>query len=110
MNHFSKFALYTIAFLILFTPFMAQAQWSKAENGTLIIRGGWLFDGVSDTRRWNSGIIIRNGKIVDVDANVDVEIPGSANVIDLQDSETILPGLIDLHAHYNLDLVDVGRV
>ena len=34
----------------------------------------------------------------------------AANVIDLQDSETVLPGMIDLHAHYNFDLVDEGRV
>ena len=31
-------------------------------------------------------------------------------VIDLASSETILPGFFDLHAHYNLDLVDQGRV
>jgi len=40
-------------------PLLAQAQWSDPHDGTLIIRGGWLFDGLSDTRRRNSGIIIR---------------------------------------------------
>jgi imidazolonepropionase-like amidohydrolase len=30
--------------------------------------------------------------------------------MELQDSDTILPGMIDLHAHYNFDLVDNGRV
>ncbi len=46
---------------------------------------------------------------MEVDANA---LPQSteATFIDLQDAETILPGLIDLHAHYNLDLVDEGRV
>ena len=110
MNHFFRFALHATTFLILLTPLMVHAQWSDPEDGTLIIRGGWLFDGVSDTRRRNSGIIIRNGEIAEVDADVQPQISSNAIFVDLQDSETILPGLIDLHAHYNLDLVDVGRV
>ena len=75
-----------------------------------MIRGGWLFDGVSNTRRQNTGIVIREGKIVEVDADLHEKIFTASNVIDLSDSETILPGMIDLHAHYNLDIVDVGRV
>ena len=61
---------------------------------------------MSDTRRLNTGIVIRNGKIVEVDA----DIRSAGKVIELQDSDTILPGMIDLHAHYNFDLVDNGRV
>ncbi len=110
MNHFSRFALHATTILILLTPLTVHAQWSDPEDGTIIIRGGWLFDGVSDTRRRNSGIIIRNGEIVEVDADVQSQISSNAIFVNLQDSETILPGLIDLHAHYNLDLVDVGRV
>ena len=86
------------------------AQYSVAGDDVLVIRGGWLFDGVSDTRRRNRGIIIQDGKIVEVDVDVPQQILTTANVIDLQDSETVLPGMIDLHAHYNLDLVDAGRV
>ena len=86
------------------------AQWSDSSSGDLMIRGGWLFDGVSNTRRQNTGIVIREGKIVEVDADLHEKIFTASNVIDLSDSETILPGMIDLHAHYNLDIVDVGRV
>lgn len=110
MNYFSRFAFYATTILILLTPLTVHAQWSDPEDGTIIIRGGWLFDGVSDTRRRNSGIIIRNGEIVEVDADGQSQTPSNAIFVNLQDSETILPGLIDLHAHYNLDLVDVGRV
>ena len=97
-------------FTMLLTPAPALAQWSVSGGAELVIRGGWLFDSVSDMRRRNTGIVIRNGKIVVVDANVQQQIPGAANVIELQDSDTILPGMIDLHAHYNFDLVDNGRV
>ena len=110
MNQVTSFAVRIIVLLILVAPPVAQTQWSDPEEGHLVVRGGWLFDGISDTRRRNSGIIIRNGKIVEVDAYVDQKILSDAKVIDLQDSETILPGMIDLHAHYNLDLVDNGRV
>ncbi len=110
MNHSSKFALQVSTALIFLAPVMAQAQWAEPGEGKLIIRGGWLFDGVSETRRRNSGIVIRNGKIVEVDADVQLEILSASAVIDLTDSETILPGMIDLHAHYNFDLVDAGRV
>ncbi len=106
----SNLLLRASAFLILLAPAMAQAQWAEPGEGKLIIRGGWLFDGISETRRRNSGIVIRNGKIVEVDAGVQLEILSASAVIDLMDSETILPGMIDLHAHYNFDLVDAGRV
>jgi imidazolonepropionase-like amidohydrolase len=96
--------------LFLFVPDLVLAQWTEAADASVIIRGGWLFDSVSDERRPNTGIIIRDGKIVEVDADIQQQILNTANVIDLAETDTILPGMIDLHAHYNLDLVDNGRV
>ena len=110
LTHSARFALHAMITLIFLAPSMTHAQWSEPQDGVLIIRGGWLFDSVSDKRRPNSGIIIRNGDIAEVDADLQKQILTTADVIDLQDSETILPGMIDLHAHYNLDLVDKGRV
>ena len=94
---------------VLLAPAPANAQWSEAGSGELIIRGGWVFDGVSDTRQKNTGIVIRNGKFAAIDADLQGKVPAEASVIDLSDAETILPGMIDLHAHYNFDLVDKGR-
>jgi len=96
--------------LVLLAPQLALAQWTEGQEGQLVIRGGWLFDGVSDERRPNTGIVIKDGKIVEVDADVQQQVLSATNVIDLAESDTILPGMIDLHAHYNLDLVDNGRV
>ncbi len=92
---------------ILFST--ANAQWSEPSADELVIRGGWLFDGIGDSRRKNSGIVIRGGKFLEVDADLQDAVLSAATVIDLSDSDTILPGMIDLHAHYNFDLVDVGR-
>lgn len=88
----------------------ALAQWSEPSPGSVIVRGGWLFDGVSDTRRPNTGIVIRDGVFFEVDADLEDSVLSDASVLDLSDSETVLPGMIDLHAHYNFDLVDDGRV
>ena len=94
----------------LLAPQLVLAQWTEGQEGQLVIRGGWLFDSVSDERRLNTGIVIQDGKIVEVDAEVQQQVLSTVNVIELGDTETILPGMIDLHAHYNLDLVDKGRV
>jgi len=96
--------------LLLLAPHLALAQWTEPQQGRLVIRGGWLFDSVSEERRRNTGIVIQNGRIVEVDADVQQQVSSTAHVVDLAETDTILPGMIDLHAHYNLDLVDKGRV
>ena len=70
----SQAPLIAIGVLIVIAPLVALAQWSEPVVGELIIRGGWIFDSVSDRRRRNSGIIIRNGKIAEVDADVQQQI------------------------------------
>ena len=100
----------TTTLILLLVSSTAYSQWSEPPQEEIIIQGGWLFDGISNTRRQNTGIVIRQGKIVEVDANLQGKVLTSTNVVDLTDSETILPGMIDLHAHYNFDLVDEGRV
>ncbi|HIL82642.1 MAG TPA: amidohydrolase [Pseudomonadales bacterium] len=96
--------------LIMLATQLVMAQRTEGQEGQLVIRGGWLFDSVSDKRRPNAGIVISDGKIVAVDAEVKQQVLNTAKVIDLADNDTVLPGMIDLHAHYNLDLVDKGRV
>jgi hypothetical protein len=88
----------------------AQAQLAgspEAGAETIVIRGGWLFDGIRDDRVRNTGIVISNRKFVSVGA-IPTDLSG-ARVIDLDDNTTILPGMFDLHAHYNLNLVGGGR-
>jgi imidazolonepropionase-like amidohydrolase len=105
----TKKSLQAALIIILMTPAGAYAQWSEPSPDSVIVRGGWLFDGAGDARRPNTGIVIRDGVFVDVDADLTESVLSGANVLDLSDSETILPGMIDLHAHYNFDLVDNGR-
>ena len=102
-------SLITTALCLLLASATAHAQWAEPSSGQVIVRGGWLFDGISDTRRRNTGIIIRDGIFVEIDADLEESVLMASNVIDLTESETVMPGMIDLHAHYNFDLVDKGR-
>lgn len=69
---------------------------------TVVIRGGWLFDGVADVRVPNEGILMRGGKFLDVDGGLGEYDVEDALVIDLDDDETIMPGMFDLHAHHRV--------
>jgi imidazolonepropionase-like amidohydrolase len=97
------FALSLVA-LGLGAPLSAQT----AE--TLVLRGGYLVDGVGDDAVPNPGLVIRAGKIFAMGS----DLPGvdltAARVIDLSDDHYVLPGFFDLHAHYAIDLFGRGRV
>ena len=110
MHAFIHKSLNTAGLSLLLVSVTVFGQWSVPNSEQVIVRGGWLFDGISDTRRQNTGIVIRNGTFAEIDADLKESDLSSARVINLTDSETIIPGMIDLHAHYNFDLVDNGRV
>jgi len=111
INKKHNFIFFSFISLIVFIlSIEAHASWDKDNDEIVLIRGGWLIDAVSDERRKNTGIIIQNGKIIAVDADMKSSSLSISRTIDLLDTETILPGMIDMHAHYNFDLVGVGRV
>ena len=87
-----------------------QAQFGGAIENELVITGGWLFDGTDKERKPNTGIVIRDGKFISVGLGASVALSDTATRIELDDDQTILPGMFDLHAHYNYNLVDQGRV
>ena len=100
----------TLVISLLLLTSNSFAQWSESTTDRIFIHGGWIFDGVSEDIRKNEGILIEQGKIVHVDKELQTKADASLKVIELSDNETILPGMIDLHAHYNFDFLDQGRV
>ena len=80
------------------------------EEGDLVLRGGWIFDGTGDAVEQNRGIVIRSGKLLLVNADLAGIELSAARVMDLEDDQYVLPGLFDLHAHYAVDLFGEGRV
>ena len=82
---------------------------SNAQSEEIVIRGGWLFDGIVEARVRNTGIVVRNGKFIRVGVDLTGRDLSRTRVIDLDDEATILPGMVDMHAHLNMNLVSKGR-
>jgi imidazolonepropionase-like amidohydrolase len=94
---------------VLAIPAAACTQASAAAADTVVVKGGWLFDAVHDDVRKNTGIVIVSGKLFEVDADLAGRDLSGARVVELKDDEYILPGIFDLHAHYNLNLFGRNR-
>jgi imidazolonepropionase-like amidohydrolase len=88
----------------------AQRQATPLEAGDIVFRGGLIFDAVGDTAVRNTGLVVRHGTILEVGADLAGRDLSAARVIDLDDGDTLLPGLFDLHAHYAMDLFGEGRI
>ena len=81
----------------------ALAEISKGIPGsrasTLAITGARLIDGTGAAPVEDSAVVIHNGRIVAAGPRAKVKIPHGAQVVDAQ-GKTILPGLWDMHAHF----------
>ena len=79
------------------------AELSKGIPGshasTLAVVGGTLIDGTGSPAVPNSAVVIHDGHIVAVGPRSKVKIPRHAQIIDAH-GKTILPGLWDMHAHF----------
>ena len=81
----------------------ALADVSKTISGspaaTIALVGGTLIDGTGAAPLPDAVVVIHDGKIVAVGPRDKVKIPKDANVVDAH-GKTILPGLWDMHAHF----------
>jgi imidazolonepropionase-like amidohydrolase len=76
----------------------------RGPEGTIVLRGGRIFDGTGAPAREGTLVIERNkiAKILPVGAT---DWPKDAQVIDVS-GKTVLPGLIDLHTHLTYPLAE----
>lgn len=81
----------------------ALAEISKGISGsradTLVLVGGTLIDGTGSAALPDSAVVIKKGRIVAAGPRSAVKIPKNATVVD-EHGKTILPGLWDMHAHF----------
>ena len=81
----------------------ALAEISKGISGsradTMALVGATLIDGTGRPAISDSTIVISKGRIVAAGPRAKVKIPGDATVLN-EDGKTILPGLWDMHAHF----------
>ncbi len=85
---------------------------AQAPDDWLVVEGGWLLDVEGGERIPNPGVVVSpDGRIHSV-GPVDEPWPDGADPLrlTLEDDRTLMPGLIDLHAHHNMDLTGEGRV
>jgi imidazolonepropionase-like amidohydrolase len=80
---------------------------ARPASSALGIDGGRWLEVETGELRANLGILIEDGAFVSLDGSAP---PPGARVLELDDDHVILPGLIDLHAHYAVDLFGEGRV
>ncbi len=67
----------------------------------LVIRGATIFDGAREERRERTDVIVENGTIVAVGA--DLEAPPGVTVVD-SGGLGLMPGIIDTHTHYDAQI------
>ncbi len=76
----------------------------RGPEGTIVLRGGRIFDGTGAPAREGTLVIERN-KIVKILPAGATDWPEDAQVIDVS-GKTVLPGLIDLHTHLTYPLAE----
>jgi imidazolonepropionase-like amidohydrolase len=88
-----------LAFLTLTSAF-AWAQSAEPHTGTILLKAARMLDVRTGKYVSNAGVLVENDKIKEVGplAQVQVHAPKGATVIDLG-TATLLPGLVDCHAH-----------
>ena len=87
--------LFLTAFSLKQTPVFAESSNIKAD---LALVGGTLIDGYGGPPRQDSVVLIKGERIVAIGTKGLLEIPSDARVVDT-DGYSVMPGLIDCHAH-----------
>jgi imidazolonepropionase-like amidohydrolase len=80
-------------------PSLAQAP---AAGGTIALTGARVIDGTGAAPLAQATILVTSGRIAAVGAPAAVKIPTGATRIDMS-GKTIMPGMINAHAHLNVD-------
>jgi imidazolonepropionase-like amidohydrolase len=100
---YKRFALLAALFFALFSTGQLAAQ---SPAPFILVKAGRLLDPRTGNVLSPAAVLIENGKIREVGppARVQANAPAGVKTIDLG-SATLLPGLIDSHAHLLLDVI-----
>lgn len=69
------------------------------QGSTLVLHAGWLIDGTGREPLVDAIMVIEQERIKAIRKAGDIAIPPGAAMIDAR-GKTIVPGLIDMHVHY----------
>lgn len=91
-----------LSFLFLFAFILANTGMVYSQMEPLYLKGGSYYDVNKTTMVKNEGIIIAGGKFLQLDITLKENKLSDYKVIQLTDDQYILPGIVDLHAHYRM--------
>lgn len=80
----------------------SNKQKKETTAKPLALVGGVLIDGTGNDAVPDAVVVIRKGKIIAAGKSESIEIPGNAEIINLNGA-AILPGFINTHVHYAYD-------
>ncbi len=79
--------------------FTKSASIKTVDDKLIAIQGGTVVDVVNEKTIPNAVVLIENGIIKKIGKNGEVKIPSGAKIIDAK-GKMLLPGLWDMHAHF----------
>ena len=84
------------------SPASPARRTASRRAAALWLTGGALFDGTGSAARPGAAVLVRDG-VIEAIAPAGEPPPADADVIEL-DGRTLMPGLIDAHAHVKAEL------
>ena len=79
--------------------FARNSQIKFEHPSAIVIKGGTVIDVVNGNHIPDAVVVIENGRITGVGTSANTKFPSDAHIIDAK-GKTILPGLWDMHAHF----------
>ena len=99
----TRFAMASLAILLVLAMCSSQPAAAQAPaDGTLALTGARVIDGTGRAPLEQATLLISNGRIEAVGAPAAVKIPAGAVRVDMS-GKTVIPGLINAHAHLNVN-------
>lgn len=93
----------------LLTLCACAAPGVPAQERPLVVSGGHYFDVETEEMRANRGLVSIGGRLMAVGSTaLDLDL-SDAERIELGPDDYVLPGLFDLHAHYNVQFLGLPR-
>ncbi|WP_262694745.1 amidohydrolase family protein [Kordiimonas aquimaris] len=83
-------------------------QFISVNSDTVLLKNVRIVDGTGAAAKAGQSILINNGKITAVGKVGSINVPGDAEVVEL-DGKTVLPGLVMLHEHMFYNASDPDR-
>src|SRR5438094_5686063 len=99
----TRLAAVALAILVALAAFFVQRSLAQAPDaGVIALTGARVIDGTGRAPLGQATLVIRNGRIEAVGAPAAVNVPAGATRVDMS-GKTIMPGMINAHAHLNID-------